>query len=804
MSDFEKLGAFYLGRRVDADAKSVTGDIVLYDSKDLTTHAVCVGMTGSGKTGLAIGLIEEAAIDGIPIIAIDPKGDLANLLLTFPELRPSDFRPWINEAEAARAARSPDDEATDVAERWRKGLAEWGQDPSRIARYANAVERTIYTPGSGAGRPVAALRSLSPPPAQGASAGTLRERAQGVVSGLLSLVSIESDPLQSREHILLSTLLSAAWAEGRGFDLAGLIRAIQTPPLTQVGIMDLETFYPASERFELAMALNNLLASPGFAAWLEGDPLDVGSFLYGAGGKPRLSIFSIAHLSDSERMFFVTLLLNEILAWTRAQPGAPALRALVYMDEVFGYFPPTAAPPSKAPMLTLLKQARAFGVGIVLATQNPADLDYKGLSNAGTWFIGRLQTERDKARVLDGLEGASSGGLDRVTLDRLISGLGNRVFLLHNTHEDGPVLFHTRWALSYLAGPLTREQISRLQPSPAPAPGAASPSPATTPGPPPAVGQAPPVAPASARSRPVLPPAIPERFLSGAGAGDELRPALVAECTAHYVLAKASVDEWRKICVIALLDDASAATPWEHAAFVSAPPMLEATAPAGAAFRSLPSAATKPPQYERWKKMLETTLYQTRALQLWQCKALGLTSRPGEREEEFRGRVALAQRGERDAAVEKLRQKYAPKLLALDSKMATARSRVSKEEAQLAQAKTSTAISVGATVLGALLGRKVRSATNVGRAATAMRSAGRAREQAGDVELAKDRVERLEAERAELEAAARAEIDALKAAGDAASAVVEALVVAPRKQDLSVDALVLAWVPGSFAPTEAA
>ncbi len=242
---------------------------------------------------------------------------------------------------------------------------------------------------------------------------------------------------------------------------------MQSPPFERVGVLDLESFYPAKDRQALAMTLNNLLASPGFAAWTEGEPLDVARLFHTAEGKPRLSILSIAHLDDRERMFFVTLLLGELVAWMRAQPGTQSLRALLYMDEVMGFLPPSAAPPSKAPMLTLLKQARAFGLGVVLATQNPVDLDYKALGNAGTWFLGRLQTERDQARVLDGLEGsdaARGGGFDRAEMGRLLAGLGKRVFLLHSVHEEKPILFGTRWALSYLRGPLTREEIARLQP----------------------------------------------------------------------------------------------------------------------------------------------------------------------------------------------------------------------------------------------------------------------------------------------------------------------------------------------------
>jgi hypothetical protein len=413
MQDFEKLGVFYLGKTFDLATGQVQADQpVLYDAKDLTTHAVVLGMTGSGKTGLCVDLLEEAAIDGIPALVIDPKGDIGNLLLTFPKLAASDFRPWIDESEATRKGLSPDDFATQTALNWKSGLAQWGQDGARVQRLRDAVDMAIYTPGNTSGRPLQILRSFSAPPqAILDDASALRDRILSAVSGLLGLMGLSADPIQSREHILLSNILDRAWREGRSLDIAGLIMEIQKPPFERIGVFDLEAFYPAKERFGLAMALNNLIASPGFSAWMEGEPLDIQRLLFTADGRPRVSVLSIAHLSDAERMFFVTILLNEVVAWMRAQSGTSSLRALLYMDEIFGYFPPTGNPPSKTPMLTLLKQARAFGLGCVLSTQNPVDLDYKGLANAGTWMIGRLQTERDKMRVIEGLEGvlASAG-----------------------------------------------------------------------------------------------------------------------------------------------------------------------------------------------------------------------------------------------------------------------------------------------------------------------------------------------------------------------------------------------------------
>src|SRR5688572_22960466 len=423
-ADYEKLGAFYLGREYDAASGKLRDELVLYDSKDLTTHAVCVGMTGSGKTGLCLSLLEEAAIDGVPAICIDPKGDLGNLLLTFPSLAAQDFAPWVDAAEAARKGVSPEALAASTAETWRKGLADWDQTPERITRLRAAAEIAIYTPGAETGLPLSVLRSFAPPSAELlADAGALRDRVGAVVSGLLSLLGIEADPIGSREHILLANILEGAWRTGLNLDMTGLIQAVQKPAFDKLGAFDLETFFPAKDRLQLAMGINSLIASPGFATWMAGEPLDAQRLLFTATGKPRISIISIAHLNDAERMFIVTLVLNEVIAWMRAQSGTSSLRAIVYMDEIFGYFPPTANPPSKLPMLTLLKQARAFGLGCVLATQNPVDLDYKGLANCGTWFIGRLQTERDRMRVIDGLKSAiqAPAGSDRGFFESLLN-----------------------------------------------------------------------------------------------------------------------------------------------------------------------------------------------------------------------------------------------------------------------------------------------------------------------------------------------------------------------------------------------
>ena len=775
MQDFEKLGAFYLGRVFDLDKGRPTDELVLYDSRDLTTHAVIVGMTGSGKTGLGIGLLEEAAIDGIPAIAIDPKGDLGNLLLAFPELRPADFQPWVDAGEAAAA----------TAETWRKGLAEWGQDGARIARFRGAAEATIYTPGSTAGRGISVLRSLAAPaPAVRDDAEASRERVGGAVAGLLALLGVEADPLRSREHILLATLVDRAWKEGRDVDLAGLIRDIQKPPVERVGVVDLESFFPERDRFELAMRLNNLLASPGFAAWLEGDPLDVGRLLHTADGRPRLSILSIAHLSDAERMFFVTLLLGEVVAWMRAQPGTSSLRAILYMDEVFGYLPPTANPASKTPLLTLLKQARAFGVGVVLATQNPVDLDYKALTNAGTWLVGRLQAERDKARLLDGLEGASAAAgraLDRAKTDKVLSALPKRVFLMHDVHEDAPVIMQTRWALSYLRGPLTREQIRMLSKA-APAAPTAAPRPV-----PPAAPSAEP----AKSERPLLPPEVEEVFV---GAGASYRPMLLATARLHHVNAAAGTDAWRTVSLLAELPESGSDIAWDAAESLATEPALASGPAAGATFAVLPACAARAASYKSWRKEATSHFQSASPLRLWRCPELKETSRPDETEGDFRARLAHAYRERRDDEKEKLRQRFAPKLAALEEQVRQAEGRVERERSQYSAQTTQAAISVGATVLGALFGRKVASVGNLGRGTTAMRAGARAMREREDIGRAQESVEAKRERLAELEAEFEAATKALTSAPDPASLRLEEVSVAPRKGDLSLTRLALAWV----------
>jgi hypothetical protein len=793
MSAYEKLGAFYLGKSFDMARQKRTEDLVLYDARDLTTHAVIIGMTGSGKTGLGIALLEEALIDGIPIIAIDPKGDLPNLLLAFPELRASEFRPWINEQDALNAGTTPDQFAAQQAKLWRSGLAEWNQDPERIARLKSAAEFTVFTPGSTAGAPVNVLRNFSPPAAAlQDDRDLLRERIQTTTNSLLALLGLDVDPIASREHILLANLFEAVWAEGKTLDLSGLIHAIQTPPFQRIGVMDLEAFFPAGQRFELAMRLNNLLASPGFEAWLEGHPLDVARLLFSEGGRPRASIFTISHLTDSERMFFVAMLLNEIVAWMRSQPGTASLRALLYMDEIFGYLPPVRNPPSKGPLLTLLKQARAFGLGLALSTQNPVDLDYKGLSNAGTWFIGRLQTERDKERVMAGLEGAAAGAeFDRQRMGENLAGLGRRVFMMNNVHETAPLTFETRWVLSYLRGPLTRDQIKRLKTSELSAVSPAGPGAAEEPNS------------ASAASGgqfmpPVMPPGVQAYFLpsSGAGRGIVYRPAVAGWLEVHYQSAQYSVDQSKNLAFFAPLVEGPVPLDWDQGAELAVAAERLASGPVSdAVFADLPPAAQNKKAYARWRKDLLRWVRQNCPLCMLRSRDYGLTAAPGMPRNEFLALVSQAAREKRDLAVEKLRRKYQSRFNTLQNRLLRAEQAIAREQEQARSKKFETAVSFGTAILGAFLGRKAVSAGSATRFGSAVRSAGRMQKERMDVARALETAESVREQLSDLDRRLQEDIAALEIRLTPQESDIDEIRIKAKSADITLSVFGPVWMP---------
>lgn len=781
MQDFEKLGVFYLGKIVNPKDGKLTDDLLLYDSKDLTTHAVCVGMTGSGKTGLGITILEEAAIDKIPAIIIDPKGDLGNLLLTFPDLSASEFLPWVDAAEAERNGLDVKAYSEKVAKTWKEGLAKWGEGSQRVQSFKNSAEVVIYTPASKAGIPLSILSSFAAPSKEMMlDAGAVRDRVLSVTSSLLGLLGINADPIKSREHILISTIINQSWEKGQDLDIASLIQQVQKPPFSKVGVLDVDTFFPAKDRLALSISLNNLLASPGFQAWMEGEPLDVGQLLHTPEGKPKFAVISIAHLSDAERMFFVTLLLNEVLSWMRRQSGTSSLRAILYMDEIFGYFPPTSMPPSKIPMLTLLKQARAFGVGIVLATQNPVDLDYKGLANCGTWFIGKLQTERDKARVLEGLSTASNGEINASTLDKMLALTGNRTFIMRSIHEKDPILFQTRWTLSYLRGPLTLAQIDKLtnrtaletlQPK--------------------SVNKSA----AVAESKPMVAPGTTEYFLRKANLKKPLhyKPEVVGLAKLHFVDSKNKVDTWQDICMILPSDDDGQTVHWEEGENeVEAKRLLENTPVADCTYEELPAGLMQKQNFVAFEKSFASSLYQNQTLTLYKSRDLNLNSDEGETEGAFRGRVALAIREKRDEMVAKLRAKYADKIATLTERMRRAEEKVSLQKKQAGIQIAETVISFGATILGAVLGKGVSKGT-ISQAGTSMRKVGKITKDSQVASQSEDNYNVIKQQLDDLNAQMQNEID--KISQENTEIKLDSIEIRPRKSDIAVEKVALVWCP---------
>lgn len=806
---YEKLGAFYLGRGYDLEKKELQEDLIMYDSKDLVTHGVVLGMTGSGKTGLCLALLEEAAMDGIPLIAIDPKGDIGNALLTFPNLSPEEFKPWVNTDDARRKAISVDEFATQQSDLWKKGLGDWGQSADRIKKLRETVDMAIYTPGSNAGLPVSILSSLDCPPSEVMDdAETLGDRIESTVSSMLGLMDIEADPVQSPEHILLSNIISHCWKKGQNVSLENLVRHIQQPPIRKVGVVDIDTFMPEAKRTALAMKMNNLIASPGFASWLEGEPLNIQRMYYTAEGKPRITIFNIAHLNDSERMFFVSLLMNQLLGWMRTQQGTTSLRAMFYMDEIYGYLPPTAMPPSKKPMMILLKQARAFGLGILLATQNPVDLDYKALANIGTWWIGRLQTERDKARLLDGLEGAVSGSggkFDRKEMEVAISGLGNRVFLMNNVHEDGPAIFHVRWIMSYLSGPLAKDQIKRLMDPIRPAKKVAAAGEDDGFLPPGATS-----APAADRNtiKPKLPEGTAEYFLPSDVSADSLCyvPAILRNAIVNFDDAKRKITGRSSVTLVNPIDINNQRVTWDK--FVEIPRDVDLSkwstdATEGAEFTDLPGAAMKSSTYTSIKKDYTDWVYANHSLEVNYSPVLEAYSNPGEKVDEFKARIAQTARELRDKAIEELREKTTKTLKSIEDKAIKAQVKVDAQKAQANSAKLSAAVSIGTSILGAFLGRK----SGIGAIGSMMKgstitSASRVMREGQEAAAAEAELTRFQQDMADLNKTLEDETQKIRDQFDPTTLALETFKLTPTKNKIQPDAIGILWLPHERAGGE--
>ena len=801
------MGAdLYLGQVVDGATGEPTDARLSYDADDLTTHGVIVGMTGSGKTGLAVVLLEELLARGIPALILDPKGDMANLLLNFPDLRPEDFEPWVNAGDARNAGVSVGEFAAQQADLWRGGLERAGIEPARLRELRDHVRWDVYTPGSSAGTPLNVLGDLRATE-EPADLEALREPASSYVSGLLALVGIEGDPLSSREHILLSNLLEHEWTAGRSLDLAALITLILTPPFRKLGVFDLDAFFPADDRRALALKLNGLVASPTFSAWTEGAPLDIEALLGGANG-PTASIVYLAHLSESERQFVVSAVMSRVVSWMRSQPGTNNLRGLVYMDEVFGFLPPTAEPPSKRPLLTMLKQARAYGIGLVLSTQNPVDLDYKAMSNAGTWMIGRLQTERDKARVLEALSSAS-GDFDSSEVDRQLSSLGKRQFLLHNTHDrGGPSIFATRWAMSYLRGPVTRDQIALLpnrtaaSPAAAAAPAApATPSPEAAPAPAPAATDAAPVAPEVASGVPVffVDPAAPWARDLGATVSDRHEAAIVARVAIRFDERAMDLDhrqEWEAVFfpLAARLDPASAI-----AVDYDARDLRESAATASPTFVPPEVSLGTKAYFTDLERDLKQHLQRSQQLTLFRNKELRLVSRPDEDRDAFLDRCRKAAEEQADEEAAKLRKQFETKMDRVRDAIGRAEDRVEQLEVDTKSRRSSELVSAVGGLLGAFLGGKTSASSVAGRlgrsASGAMSRRGTTRRTEQRLSTAKEDILEKQEDLEELEADLRDDLADIVHEWETTAEDIEEVAVSLERDDVTIEQLAVAWIP---------
>ncbi len=765
---YEKAGLFYLGKDVDKNSFEPTDVLTLLKNKNFTTHAAIIGMTGSGKTGLGIDILEEAAIDNIPSIVIDPKGDMGNMLLTDPSFDPKNFEPWVAD-DAKAKGEDPYEYAKKIASMWKEGIESWGQDSSRVERFAK-VEKTIYTPGSTAGVGINILSSLEKPGSEiMEDTDNFSAYLTSTVSSLLALIGIEANPVESKEFILLSQIIAKAWQNDRSLGLDTLVSSILQPSFKKVGVLPLESFYPKDERFKLANRFNSVIASPSFMGWLEGESLDIQKLLYGEGGSAKVAIFSISHLSEPQRMFFVTLLLNKIVAWMRRQSGSSRLRALLYMDEIYGFFPPVKNPPSKEPMITLLKQARAYGLGVVLSTQNPVDLDYKGLSNIGTWFIGRLQTTQDIERVIDGLGGKIDSSFEKSEIANLLANLKKRVFFLKSAHLDDIRLFGTRWVLSYLKGPLKKDEISLLM---------ASKKEGTQP------------AKAFAQSAQeyvnsvILQGDVIQRFEADITGKKQYIPTVAAAVEVEYIDTKRQIDTTKEFNIYIDLNEVNSCD-WDEAQQLDEPlESFSVKAPQNAKLKPLPPFISEDKDLKECQKELKNYIYSSQKLELYRCRRLRLESKPGESYDDFAVRVQDALKDKFDEELEKLKERYESKFDRVESQIERARLQVEKEKAD----QTSSLITAGMSILGALFGRK-----SVSKIGTAVSRSSRVLKERGDISRAEAKLEDLQEKLQELKDDLEEKIDALEEKYSLDNYPIDTLFIKPKKSAIDIKEIAILW-----------
>ncbi len=769
------------------------GRDVELDPDRLRTHGVVVGMTGSGKTGLCVVLLEELVRAQVPILAIDPKGDLANLALLFPSLSAEAFAPWV-EAGA---------DAGEVAARWAKGLADWGIDGARLRALKDQLALSLLTPGSDAGTPVDVLGAFRRPPGILDDEDTLREVVAQTVSGLLGLVGRTSDPVRDPAHIVLSHVLEAAWRAGEDPDLEALIVRLVDPPFAKVGVFPVDTFFPPDDRLKLAMQLNGVVASPSFAAWTRGVSLDLDAWLGDAhglpaayGGRTPVHVVSLAHLADGPRQFFLSLLLSRLRAWSRKMPGTSGLRAVLFFDEVAGYLPPHPhQPPTKAPLLSMMKQARAVGLGVLLATQNPVDVDYKALSNAGWWFLGRLQTAQDRKRLLQ--------GLDHPGLDDQVAGLGKRRFMLLDAKEPTPRAFATRWAMSYLRGPFTRAEITRAReeleiggPLAAEAETAGAPASSASAGDDEALPSVPPPAPGDQW---FLDPAVAfsarlgDVFAAHAGPAradgtQRFAPAVVAELALRFdeprhgfVLDHREIRVWYPLGDA--LPEAPVAVPLEAGDWQSEPP-------ARARFAPLPEWLDEASELTALRKRVLEDVYRSETRGMFVHADLKLYGKAGETREAFAARVGQAVDAAQAEAIAKLRERFAAKVDKVQDRIRKKEATLVEKEGVASARRTEELVNAGETLLSFFFGRRRSVSTAV-----------RKRRQTTE---ARQRVDRLEQELEDLAedvAALEEELEAAVAKVEEDHAPLreafEERPVGLDRNDLQVLRFGLLWVPAS-------
>ncbi|MGD2163420.1 MAG: DUF87 domain-containing protein [Anaerolineales bacterium] len=806
--DTDKL---FIGRRYDLKKSEMLEEPLLYDPDDLTTHGVVVGMTGSGKTGLCVDILEEAALQDIPALIIDPKGDIANLLLHFPDLKAEDFEPWVDPDEARRENISPSELAERISKLWNDGLDSWGIGSERIQKVMDAVDYAVYSPGSDAGIPVSIMASLEAPDLEWkGNQEAIREKISSTVTALLGLVGVEADPVQSREHILVANLFEGSWKENQDMDLTGLIGQIQDPPFKKLGALELEKFYPKDDRFKLAMQLNNLLASPSFEAWTEGVPLDIERLLWTPEGKPRHSVFYLAHLPDSERMFFVTLLLTAVEAWMRTQAGSSSLRALVYFDEALGYLPPVAMPPSKPPLLRLLKQARAFGLGILLTTQNPVDLDYKALSNAGTWFIGKLQTERDKQRLLDGLKSVEGGeyGVPIETIDRSISALGKRVFLLNNVHEKQPEIFHTRWAMAYLKGPITRSRLGDLNRLAGVSDGVSTSKPKSSEKPA-AEGPSEVVWEGSSKQIPSPPGRLTQFFLpndftvsaglKAVGESPEgvdvlglvYKPSVLIQAIVRYIDRKTNLDETQTVTAIVEELDAQGFVRWDD--WLSDPvdsSSLDTKPAPDARFEQLQGGFDASKTITSLKSDFVDYVYHDAGLELLANEALDLIGKLGVSKAEFQTQAERAAEKALQEEIAELEEGYSKKVEKIQDRIKKEERELVEDESEFSSRRLEELATHAENILGLFTGS--RSRRRVSSSLTKRRMTSKAK---ADVEESMEVIETLQDDLVELEQALAEEMDEIEERWEQIASQIETTIVMPYKKNIRVELFGIAWTP---------